>query len=256
MKNLKIKLTMIIALLGTSLFFTACSDEDEPTPTPVANTEQNLSFHLHTLVGNTAAAYGVEFQDASGRSFNIGDFQYYISNIILIKSDGSELPLTGKVLLANPAKKTYDLGNVPVGSYNGFKFTLGLDSATNHGDPTIYSTDNPLAIQSPSVHWSWNSGYIFFKVEGYVDTTLAATGPLDLEYFYHVGTDGLKREVDFSTSAFTVVSGSDYEIGLLFNLLDVLNNIDMRTENETHTMNNMPLAMKVANNWSGAFSIE
>ena len=27
-------------------------------------------------------------------------------------------------------------------------------------------------------------------------------------------------------------------------------------ENETHTMNNMPLAMKIADNWQGAFELE
>lgn len=256
MKNNKISLTLLIALVGATVFFTGCSDEDDPTPKATASTEQKLSFHLHTMVGNTAAAYGVDFQDAGGRKFNLGDFQYYISNIVLIKSNGSELPLSGKVVLANPARRAYELGIVPVGNYNGFKFILGLDSVTNHGDPTLYNADHPLAIQSPGVHWTWNSGYIFMKVEGFVDTTLAANGPADLEYFYHVGMDAQKRLIDFSTSAFTVTSGLDYEIGLEFDLLEILHNVDMRTENETHTFNNLPLAVKIADNWQGAFSIE
>ena len=133
---------------------------------------------------------------------------------------------------------------------------LGLDSATNHTDPTTFSASNPLSIQSPGIHWDWNSGYIFMKIEGQVDTTLANTGTLDLQYFYHVGLDDLKRTIDFSTEAFTVASGSDYEIGLEFDLLEALNNVDMRTENETHTFNNIPLATKIADNWQGAFSLE
>jgi hypothetical protein len=36
--------------------------------------------------------------------------------------------------------------SVPVGNYKGFKFTVGLDSATNHKDPTLYSASNPLII--------------------------------------------------------------------------------------------------------------
>jgi hypothetical protein len=256
MKKNKLTIIAAVALLTFATVFTGCKKKDEETPTPTPNTEQKLSFHLHTMVGTNAASYGMQFQDASGRKFNVSDLRYYISNIVLIKSDGSELPLTGKVILANPSTHEYELGEVPVASYKGFKFLVGLDSATNHSDPTTYPSDNPLSIQSPSIHWSWNSGYIFMKIEGQVDTTLAANGPLDLEYFYHIGIDNFKRTIDFSTSAFTVVSGSDYEIGIEFDLLKALINVDMRTENETHTMNNMPLAMKIADNWQGAFELE
>ena len=254
MKKNKLILMAAVALLTTATIFTGCKKDDDETPTP--NTEQKLSFHLHTMVGANAAAYGVQYQDASGRKFNIADFRYYISNIVLIKKDGSEYALSGKVILANPATHEYELGEVPVGNYNGFKFTLGLDSAINHSDPTTYPATNPLSIQSPGIHWDWNSGYIFMKVEGNVDTTLAANGPLDFQYFYHIGMDNFKRTIDFSTSAFTVASGSDYEIGLEFDLLKMLNNVDMRTENVTHTMNNMPLAMKIADNWQDAFELE
>ncbi|MBL0052739.1 MAG: hypothetical protein IPP29_15115 [Bacteroidetes bacterium] len=215
-----------------------------------------MAFHLHTMVGSQAAAYGTQYQDATGRKFNVSDLRYYISNIVLIKSDGGLLPLTGKVILANPATNEYELGNVPVGSYKGFKFIVGLDSATNHSDPTVYAASNPLSIQSPSIHWSWNSGYIFMKIEGVVDTTLASNGALDYQYFYHIGLDSFKRTVDFSSEEFTVASGSDYEIGIEFDLLKVLSNVDMRTENSTHTMDNMPLATKIANNWESAFEIE
>ena len=94
------------------------------------------------------------------------------------------------------------------------------------------------------------------NIEGVVDTTLASNGALDYQYFYHIGLDSFKRTVDFSSEEFTVASGSDYEIGIEFDLLKVLSNVDMRTENSTHTMDNMPLATKIANNWESAFEIE
>ena len=256
MKKNKLVLMAAVALLTTATIFTGCKKDEDATPEPTPNTVQKFSFHMHSMVGMNAAAYGVQYQDASGRKFNIADFRYYISNIVLIKNDGSEYALSGKVILVNPATHEYELGDVPVGGYKGFKFMLGLDSATNHADPTTYPASNPLAIQSPSNHWDWNSGYIFMKVEGNVDTTLASNGPLDFQYFYHVGMDGFKRTIDFSTDAFTVVSGSDYSVGIEFDLLKMLNNVDMRTENVTHTMNNMPLAMKIADNWQGAFELE
>jgi hypothetical protein len=245
-------ITTIIALFLSATVITGCSDDDDHDHDEM----KSLKFHLHTMVGSTAANYTATFQDASGRKFNIADFRYYISNIILIKDDGSEYPITGKVFLADPATHDYPLGDVPVGSYKGFKFYLGIDSLTNHSDPTAYPEGNPLAIQTPGIHWSWNSGYIFMKVEGFVDTTMAANGTTDFEYFYHIGMDMLKRNIDFSNTPFTVASGSDNEIVMEFDLLTMLTNVDMRTENMTHTMDNMPLAVKIANNWQSAFNVE
>lgn len=253
MKNkFNIALT-IISLATFGLLISSCKKSDDDNP---ANTSQKLSFHIHTLVGNTSANYTSTFTDATGRKFTISDLRYYLSNIVLIKNDGSEYPLSGKVLLVNPATTGYELGDVPVGDYKGFRFILGLDSATNHSDPTTYPAGNPLAIQTPAIHWSWSSGYIFYLFEGKVDTTLAASGTPDYDFFYHVGMDGFKRTIDFSTEAFSIVSGSDKEIGLEFDMRDVLNNVDMRTENRTHTMDNMPLATKIADNWPGAIIIE
>ncbi|MBL0073279.1 MAG: hypothetical protein IPP34_16315 [Bacteroidetes bacterium] len=245
----------LIILSTFGVLFTSCKDDDDTEPTP-ASTEQNLTFHIHTNVGATSVVYGTNYAHTDGRTFNLSDLRYYISNIVLIKQDNSELPISGKVLLVNPSENEYSLGKVPVGSYKGFRFYLGLDSATNHTDPTTYTSENPLSIQTPSIHWSWNSGYIFMKIEGLVDTSLAGNGNVNFPFFYHVGLDQNTKTIDFTNEAFTVASGSDKEIGLEFDLLSTLTNVDMRTENATHTMDNMPLATKIADNWTISFEIE
>ncbi len=254
MKSKQIKITLL-ALLFSGTIFTACNkDEDDPAPTP--STEQMLSFHLHTNVGNQKAHFDSVYTDAMGRKFNMTDFRYYLSNIILIKSDNSEYPLTGKVLLVSPQENEYSLMKVPVGDYKGFKFTLGLDSMTNHSDPAVYASTDPLAIQTPSMHWAWNSGYLFLKMEGNCDTTIAANGNANYPYLFHCGLDENKRIIDFTTDPFTITTGQDYEIGIIFNILDVLNNVDLRTENATHTMDNLPLATKIMDNASLVFVLE
>ena len=249
--------TLATTLLAITFIFMSCKKEkdDETTPVPT-NTEQKLSFHLHNMVGSGVASYGATFQDSSGRKFNISDFRYYISNVVLIKNDGSEYPLTGKVLLADPATQDYDLANVPVGTYNGFKFMMGLDSSINYSDPTVYPITNPLSIQTPSIHWSWSIGYIFMKLEGQVDTTLMANGPVDYSYFYHIALDDMKRTIDFSNEAFTISSGSDKEIALKFDLLKAFSGVDLRTENQTNSSSNRGLASRIADNWQAAFSVE
>ncbi|MBL0102575.1 MAG: hypothetical protein IPP51_01650 [Bacteroidetes bacterium] len=241
-----------ILILVTITTVSSCKKDTE-TP---ASTEETLSFHLHRNVGTADGIYDSLYQTASGRKFNITDYRFYISNIVLIKGDGSLYPLTGKVILAGPSAMEYELQKVPVGNYKGFTFMMGLDSITNHSDPTTFGAGSPLAVQTPSIHWDWNSGYIFFKVEGKVDTTAAANGSADFDYLYHIGMDDLKRTIDFSTNAFSVVSGSPHELHIEFDLLEALSNVDMRTENMTHTMDNFPLATKIADNWQAAWSAE
>ena len=115
-KNITI---VLAALLIAAATFTGCKKDKDNSPA-----EQELSFHLHTLVGNTAANYTSVFTDATGRSFTLSDCRYYISNIVLIKEDGTELPITGKVLLANPMTAEYEIGMVPVGKYKGYRFFI------------------------------------------------------------------------------------------------------------------------------------
>lgn len=248
------KITHILILLSLLSFtFVSCKKDDDDHQHTI---EQNLTLHIHNTAGTSEISYNTEYTNLAGRKLTFTDFRYYISNIVLIKSDGTELPISGKVFLVSPLTKNYSLGKVPVGSYKGFRFIFGLDSLTNHADPGTYPADHPLAYQSNSIHWSWNSGYIFMKMEGKVDTTLAANGIPDKEYYYHIGTDMLRRTIDFSNKPFSVTSGSDKEILITCNALKILENVDMRTENASHTMGTMPLATKIANNWLNAFSVE
>lgn len=249
---MKKNIIIITFILFTSaVVITGCKKDKDNGPA-----ERSISFHLHTVVGNTVANYTSVFTDATGRSFTLSDCRYYISNIVFIKDDGTELPMTGKVLLANPATMKYEIGNVPAGKYKGFRFIVGLDSVTNHSDPATYPSSSPLSYQNPSMHWGWNSGYIFMILEGKVDSTAAANGTPDYDFFYHIGLDQLKRTIDFSTTAFEVKSYEDMELGIVFDIRKVLNGVNIPQEYFTHTMDNMPVAVKIANNWPIAFEAE
>lgn len=250
-----LRITGLISLLFI-LTFTGCKkDEDTPPATSTPSTTQKLSFHIHNVIGNRELNYDSVFTDNSGRKIRFEDFRYYISNIVLIKNDNSEVPLTGKVLLVKPEIDTYELGQVAKGSYKGFRFFLGIDSATNHSDITAYPSSNPLASQSPTMHWSWNAGYIFMRIDGKVDTTLSNSGTPDYDMFYHIGLDSYLQTLDFSTTAFNV-GDTEKEILIKLNVRELFNNVDMRTENRTHTMGNTTLATKIKNNMLTAFTAE
>jgi hypothetical protein len=270
MKNI-FKKASLIALVISSVFVGCKKDDEtvpEETPTPTTTptntvtpaTSNNLTLKMESYIGSTPLNFSSTFTTNAGAKYTVSMFRYYVSNIRLIKNDGTEYPISNKYLLVTPATINYDLGSVPVGDYKGLKFKIGIDSATNHMDPTVYPASNPLAIQSPAIHWSWSSGYIFMMIEGTCDTTASNTGALsfgqyDRGMFFHIGMDNYYKEVDLSSSAFSVLSTEAKTLSIKSDLNTFFTNVNLKTENQTHTMDNMMLATKAANNIPNMFTV-
>lgn len=261
---MKQKITTIAlsaALLSTLIV--GCKKDDNTVPaqnnTAVPET-QTVSLNMNSYMGSLPLNDTSSFTTSSGINHTISTFRYYVSNIRLIKSDGSEQLIEDKYFLVSPSMSECNLGNVPTGDYQGLKFNVGIDSVKNHEDPTVYPAGNPLAIQSPGMHWNWNSGYIFIMVEGTCDTTIANTDMLSLgQYskgmFLHIGMDKNYKEVDLSTSSFSVSATAEASINIKADLDTFFNGIDLKTDNQTHTMDNMPLAMKAVANIPNMFTV-
>ncbi len=258
MKTLIKKLALSSALIAVVV--TGCKkDPKEESPKP-ASQEQDLALVFKNVAGTSDVDFISAYTTNSAQQYTLSTVRFYMSGISLVKSDGSEYPLTGQYLLVDPSVSHFHLGKVPVGNYKGLKFTVGIDSVTNHKDPSTYATTNPLANQTPSMHWSWNSGYVFMMIEGSCDTTAAGTdalasGQYHHSMFFHLGMDGLTRKVELNNSAFSIVSGTDKYVYIKTDMNQLLNGVDLKTENQSHTMGTMMLATKVANNIPNAFSI-
>lgn len=256
MKNLFIK-SLIISTLSISLF--SCKKSTEEVAPAIA-ASQPLSLNITNLANSKGIDFTNTFTTPNGERYNISSFRYYVSKIRLVKQDGSEYAIAGKYLLVNPSTPTYALGNVPTGDYKSIKFGIGIDSLTNHSDPTIHQISNPLAIQSPGIHWSWKSGYIFLMLEGSCDTTEAKNdvqtyGQFSKPLTFHIGTDMMYREVVLSSN-FTVGEGGK-ELKLEANLDAFFKNIDLKKENVTHSMGaGAALAKKAADNSATMFAIK
>ena len=138
----------------TIAFFGACKKDKEIEEVVDVKTIQTAKLHVHNTVGNQAVNYSTIYTDNLGKRFNISLFRYYITNLKFIKDDGTEILSSTKTILVNPDIADYTLGDFPVGSYKGIKFTIGVDSVSNHSDPTLLPESNPLSIQTPPMHWS------------------------------------------------------------------------------------------------------
>jgi hypothetical protein len=86
-----------------------------------------------------------------------------------------------------------------------------------------------------------------------VDTTAAMNGAVNAPFIYHIGTDNLRNDLMFMEHM--DVDG-DVTIGVEFDFLELFNNIDLRTDPDSHTMNNMPAAMTLSGNVPNAVELE
>jgi len=76
-KNTTIIAVIAIAIIGFCI--SGCKKDKDNEPT-----ERELSFHLHTLVGNTIANYNDVFSDNTGRKFKIDDCRLAFPHRILL----------------------------------------------------------------------------------------------------------------------------------------------------------------------------
>jgi hypothetical protein len=116
----------------------------------------------------------------------------------VIHDGGQETPAPNTYFLVNAFEPTtLDLGQMDVDHIEGIRFSIGVDSASNHLDPAQYEADHPLAYHNPSMHWGWIAGYRFIAYEG-----KSGNGLLYIFQIHTIGND-LYRTVNLATGAET-----------------------------------------------------
>ena len=121
------------------------------------------------------------YKNANGDDFKISTFKYYISNVGLVANDGSKVVIPESYFLVNaadPATLDQQITDIPEGKYTGIFFTIGVDSARNFAGAQTGALD-----PAKGMFWSWNSGYIFVKLEGESPRSTAKKNRLT----FHIG---------------------------------------------------------------------
>lgn len=178
-------------LFGLMLGLYSCTpDPKTGDPNPPAEDRSVTLEMLYQFDSQPLVMNQISF--ATGQNtIGFSNIQHFVSDLQLKKPDGSWLAVTGYGLLSPTAegKASFRFNGVPKGIYEGIRFTIGVDSIANHSDPGTWPNDHALSIMvGGSMHWTWNSGYIFIKVEGQYDIPGSTPGG----FAYHLGRDDLK----------------------------------------------------------------
>lgn len=254
------------------ILFTACNkkseDESSTTGTTASNTTTTgvatgrMMFHLHTYIGNTEVdGYNIVYSDENGRKISLQLAQFYVSNIQLVKLDGStyDVPETRLLKLLDIA--TYDIGDVPAGNYQAVRFKIGLDTTTNRSEPQG-SADS--VILNRSEMWFGNSvlpdGYVFLHAKGIIDTTADASGNATQPFDYKIGTNAHRVQINMPVKKYSVLPGGVEYAHILVDYSKLFTGINLSEPAQlsviSATDNATVLGAKIAGNISSMFSYE
>ena len=152
----------------------------------------DLRLDLTPTVGSVAFQAGQPFT-VNGVTGELDIAQMYLSGVTLLREDGREIALMAdapitvraqdenqtevqhvvdeRVVFADLAAgpSVTPLGQVPSGRYTGLRFLLSIDGLDNRIAPEDAPADHPLALKTPSMHWNWNAGYVFLRLDGLLD---------------------------------------------------------------------------------------
>ncbi|MCY7410963.1 MAG: hypothetical protein LH473_11875 [Chitinophagales bacterium] len=166
-------LQYISIVVLTVVIFSACKKDEQIAPVPgMAKIEFN-----HVVGASDLTFNSVVYTNSSAETFTISKLRYYVSNIQFTKDDNTVFVEPESYHLIDAKDENTDeltISNVPDGNYTSITFMIGVDSTRNVSGAQTGALD-PLN----DMFWDWNSGYIFFKMEGDCDQAGS--------FIYHVG---------------------------------------------------------------------
>ena len=109
------------------------------------------------------------------------------------------------------------------------------------------------------MHWDWNPGYIFVKVEARVDTIPDAVENFDHNVVFHIGGDINRQDLSFTNLQWNTVAANEYQLDLKLDMATFLNDgnqsIDLKAEFQSHTAPGQEaLSLKVMQLFKSALS--
>lgn len=147
----------------------------------------------HNTQGKSLELDSLKYTNEAGNLYSINVLKYYMTNVKLVKTDGSEVILGTYNLIDafDVARNQFTLKSVPNGSYTALKFLLGVDYTNNHTGLQEGDLDPSLGMI-----WNWNTGYVFLKNEGsFIDSA-----GIKRSFAYHYATDKAAVEVTIPLS--------------------------------------------------------
>lgn len=267
----RMRVSVVVFLLGFSLFsFSGCKKEEPAvveTPkleTPIdSSANSGTSAKSNTLTVNMSYVFGTDslklqtaFLNDKGDLVTVVKFQYYLSNLVFITDDGKRIAEENSyhLLSFSPASASeFTLGKLPAGNYVAVEGMIGIDSTRNCSGAQTGDLD-----PARGMFWTWNSGYIFLKLEG--KSPVAGTNQA---FTYHIGGfKGINKtqrsfQIDIAAKPLVLAAGKASKLNLRTDVSEIFKNpkqIDLSVTN--YVMNEGANAAMIADNYRDMISLK
>lgn len=214
---------------------------------------QKITIQFRHKVGAVdLQLFNKTYTNPFGEPIVITRFKYYISHVSLVGAGQKEKELSGKTFLideAEPNSKTL-VFTTDITAPQTLSFVIGVDSLLNVSGVQTGALD-PLH----GMFWTWNSGYIFAKLEGKSDSSHAPAHSVNWDVGGFRSPNNAGRKIQL-TLPVQLISASDPVIVIDADLLKWFNaqhTIKMAQSPLCHQPGR--LAMQLADNYSRMFTI-
>ncbi|MES2848250.1 MAG: MbnP family protein [Bacteroidota bacterium] len=250
----------IIVVLAAVALFASCKKETVTPSEYDSSKKAALSIEFDNIVGAADLELNTgNYTNQSGETFKVSKLKYYVSNFKLTNINGTEYIVPQDscyFLIDEEDESTHEpVLRIPEGEYKTLTFTLGVDSLRNTKDISQRTGVLDPTGTGADMYWSWNSGYIFFKMEG--------TSPASMmgDYAYHIGFFGgmstptinnIKTVSLDLTARGTpkIKSGKETNVHLMLDILKVFNGSTNFSIADHSMVMFEPFTSTVANNYA------
>ena len=244
----------ILLLMLMSLSLLSC---EKDSAAPAGNGELRVEFE--NIVGaETLQLDSRTYTNSLGQPYTVSQFAYYVSNFTLQKKDGSTFQVPESYFLideANQESQMITLTGIPAGDYTGVSFLIGVDSTRNTSGAQTGALD-PIN----GMFWSWNTGYIFVRMEGNSPVSPQPNNKLQFHVGGFKGATNCIRQTSPSLNGNTlqVRTGKTPELHYRVDLAQLFgapNPVSFAAQEGT-AVHGGPNAVKIASNYETMFSFD
>ena len=213
-----------------------------------------LQIHFENRVDTQLLHLDSAYTNPHGEPFTVRNFRYYISHFSAADTKGKLWPLALVYFLIDerkPESKTISL-QIPFQNLGAIQFSIGVDSSKNVSGVQTGSLD-----PANGMFWTWNSGYIMAKLEG---TSPASVAPQH-GFTYHIGGfrngENALRKIRLPLLKPAMLSAKTVTT------ITIAANVNawfagstaIKIKEQSSCMSPGKLAMQIADNYAGMFSV-
>lgn len=247
--------------LANLLILTACKDENP-------SNEGSLTIEFQHFFGTAPLKIGSSYTNSSNETFTLTTFDYFVSNIVLQKADGSSYIVPQEssyflIKLSEGNKSLIHLNNIPLGDYKSITFMIGIDSLRNTMEPARRTGALDIGGRAEGMYWTWNTGYIFLKMEG---NSEAVPDTQDKRFYFHIGGYGgystptinnLRTvKIDFPQENLKIAAGKNSLLHLKVDASKIFSTPNTIKIADNPNVMFSPFSANIADNYANMFSLD